>query len=242
MGAGLRGSRVVKSCILYYPLQKRGFSRFTNGEGEIRPQQAARQHRHDRAHRPRQDDADGGDHEGAGEEQPEDQVPELRFDRQRAGREGARDHDRDRARGVRDAEASLRARGLPGPRRLHQEHDHRRGADGRRDSGGGGDRRADAADARAHPAGAAGGRALHRGGVEQGGRGGRSGIAGPGGAGSSRAAVEVRVSGRRDAGGAGVGAERAERRAEVGEGHRRADGCGGQLHSDAGARRPTSRS
>ena len=33
-------------------------------------------------------------------------------------------------------EAPLRARRLPGPRRLHQEHDHGRGADGRRDPGG----------------------------------------------------------------------------------------------------------
>ena len=41
------------------------------------------------------------------------------------------------------------------------------------DSGGGGHRRADAADARAHSAGAPGGRALHCGGVEQSGRGGR---------------------------------------------------------------------
>ena len=32
------------------------------------------------------------------------------------------------------AEPALRARRLPGPRRLHQEHDHRRGADGRRAS------------------------------------------------------------------------------------------------------------
>ena len=34
------------------------------------------------------------------------------------------------------AEAPLRARRLPRPRRLHQEHDHRRRADGRRDPGG----------------------------------------------------------------------------------------------------------
>ena len=34
------------------------------------------------------------------------------------------------------AEASLRARRLPGPRGLHQEHDHGRRADGRRDPGG----------------------------------------------------------------------------------------------------------
>ena len=34
------------------------------------------------------------------------------------------------------AEAPLRARGLPGPRRLREEHDHRCRADGRRDPGG----------------------------------------------------------------------------------------------------------
>ena len=50
-------------------------------------------------------------------------------------------------------EAPLRARRLPGPRGLRQEHDHRRGADGRRDPGGERGRRPDAADARAHPAG-----------------------------------------------------------------------------------------
>ena len=54
--------------------------------------------------------------------------------------------------------------------------------------------RADAADAGAHPAGAAGGRAVHRGVHEQGGHGGRPGAAGPGGAGGSGAADEVRVS------------------------------------------------
>ena len=37
-----------------------------HGQGKIRPQQAALQHRHDRSRRPRQDDADGGDHQGAG--------------------------------------------------------------------------------------------------------------------------------------------------------------------------------
>jgi hypothetical protein len=105
---------------------------FSYGKGKIRPQQAAREYRDDRAHRSRQDHPDGGDHEGAGQEQPEGQVPELRLDRQRAGRKGPRDHDRGGAHRVRDRQAALRARGLPGPRRLHQEHDHRRGADGRR--------------------------------------------------------------------------------------------------------------
>ena len=45
------------------------------------------------------------------------------------------------------AEPSLRARRLPRSRRLHQEHDHRRGADGRRDPRGRRHRRPDAPDA-----------------------------------------------------------------------------------------------
>jgi len=45
----------------------------------------------------------------------------------RSGREGARHHHRDGARRVRDAEPALRARRLPGPRGLHQEHDYGRG-------------------------------------------------------------------------------------------------------------------
>ena len=66
-----------------------------------------------------------------------------------------------------------------------------RGADGRGDPGRGGHRRTDAADARAHSAGAPGGRAVHRGGAEQGRHGGRPGAARAGGAGSARAAVEA---------------------------------------------------
>ena len=80
------------------------------------------------------------------------EVHGVRPDRQGAGRAGARHHDLDGARGVRVGQAPLRARRLPGPRGLHQEHDHGRGADGRRDPGGVGARRPDAADARAHPA------------------------------------------------------------------------------------------
>ncbi len=98
---------------------------------------------------------------------PKNHVPLVRLDRQRAGRAGARHHDRDGARGVRDGEPALCARGLPRPRRLHQEHDHGRGADGRGDSGGGGDRRTDAADQGARAAGAPGGRALRAGVSEQ---------------------------------------------------------------------------
>ena len=45
-----------------------------------------------------------------------------------------------------DREAPLRARGLPGSRGLHQEHDHWCRADGRRHPGGRRHRRPDAAD------------------------------------------------------------------------------------------------
>jgi elongation factor G len=144
---------------------------------------------HDRSRGPRQDDADGGDHEGPGEDGWRD-VHGVRPDRQGAGRARARHHDRDGARGVRDGEPSLRARGLPGPRRLREEHDHGCGADGRRDPGGVGGRRPDAADARAHPAGAPGGRAGIVVFLNKVRHGGRSGAAGAGGDGGARAAVE----------------------------------------------------
>ena len=65
------------------------------------------------------------------------------------------------------SEPALRARRLPGPRRLHQEHDHRRRADGRRDSGRVGHRRSDAADPRARAARAPGERAVSRGRAQQ---------------------------------------------------------------------------
>jgi len=61
------------------------------------------------------------------------------------------------ARGVRDREAPLRARGLSGTCGLHQEHDHGGGADGRGDPGGLGGRRADAADPGTYSLGAPGG-------------------------------------------------------------------------------------
>ena len=60
---------------------------------------------------------------------------------------------------VRDRAAALRPHRLPRPRRLHQEHDHRRGPDGRRRAAALGGRRPDAADPRAHPAGPPGRRA-----------------------------------------------------------------------------------
>ena len=95
------------------------------------------------------------------------------------------------------AEPPLRPRGLPGPRRLREEHDHGCGADGRRDPGVLGRGRPDAADARAHPAVAPGRRAVHRRVPEQGRHGRRRRAARAGRDGSARAAEQVRVPGRR---------------------------------------------
>ena len=84
----------------------------------------------------------------------------------------------ERARGITIATAhveyqsekpALRARGLSGACGLREEHDHGGCADGRGDFGVFGGGRTDAADARAHIAGAPGGRAVHRGVSEQGG-------------------------------------------------------------------------
>ena len=133
-------------------------------------------------------------------------------------------------------EPALRAHGLPGSCRLHQEHDHRRGADGWRDSGGGGDRWSDAADAGTHFAGAPGRRAGDCGVPEQVRHGGRRGIARTRGTGSTRVAEELPVSGRHDCHGARFGAAGVEWRREVGKGHRRFDGSGGQERAAAGAR------
>ena len=105
------------------------------------------------------------------------QKSRRRRDRQRARRERARHYDRHLAPGVRDDQAPLRARRLPRPRRLHQEHDHRRGPDGRRDPRRVRDRRPDAADARAHSADAPGRRSAHRRVPEQGRHGRRRGAA-----------------------------------------------------------------
>ena len=167
-----------------------------SGEGEVRARQAALQRRHHRSHRPRQDHADGGDHQGPGRGAGR-RGQELRGDRQRSRGEGARHHDRDLARRVPDGEPPLRPRRLPRPRRLHQEHDHRRRADGRRDPRGLGGRRPDAPDPRAHPPRPPGGRALHRRLPEQGRHGRRRGAARARRGGGPRPAQRVRLPGRR---------------------------------------------
>ena len=95
------------------------------------------------------------------------------------------------------SQAPLRARRLPRARRLRQEHDHRRGADGRRDPGLLGRRRPDAADPRAHPAGAPGRRALHHRVPEQVRHGRRRRTARARRDGSARTARQVRIPRRR---------------------------------------------
>jgi len=85
-----------------------------NGEGEVRTDEAARERGDDWAHRSRQDDVDGGDHEGVAHEEQGDRDPGVRVDRQRAGRAGAGDPIAGGARGVRDGQAALRAHRLSG--------------------------------------------------------------------------------------------------------------------------------
>ena len=133
----------------------------------------------------------------------------VRPDRRGAGREGARHHHFDGARRVRDGGAPLCPRRLPRPRRLREEHDHRCGADGRRDPGGVGRRRPDAADPRAHPARPPGRRSGDRGVPEQGRPGRRRRAARAGRAGSARTAVVLRLPGRRHSDRQGFGAGRA---------------------------------
>ena len=188
-----------------------------NGQAEVRAHEAAPQRRHDRAHRPREDDADRRDHEACSPKQGGGgQVQELRRDRQRSRGAPARHHDQHVARRVRDGEPSLRARRLPGSRRLHQEHDHGRRADGRRDPRRLRRRRPDAADARAHPPRPPGRGAVHRRRAQQGRHGRRRGAARARRARGSRAALEVRVPRRRHPDRPRLGAEGARGRRGVG--------------------------
>ncbi len=122
---------------------------------------------------------------------------DFALDRRGSRGAAARHHDQHRARRVRDREPALRARRLPGPRRLHQEHDHGRRPDGRRDPRRLGRRRPDAADARAHPARPPGRGAVHGRRAQQGRHGRRSRAARARRAGGARAALEVRLPGRR---------------------------------------------
>ena len=111
-----------------------------SGEGEVRADQAARQHRHHRSHRPRQDDADGGHHQGPARQAPRPQpVHAVRRDRQGTEKRSAASRSRSPTSSTRPTSGTTRMSTAP-TRRLHQEHDHRRGADGRRDPRRGGHR------------------------------------------------------------------------------------------------------
>src|SRR5271154_1976885 len=74
--------------------------RSSNGQGEVRADEAAFEHWDDWSYRPWEDDVDGCDHEGARGAEFEESFHGVRSDRQGAGGEGAGDHDLDRACGV----------------------------------------------------------------------------------------------------------------------------------------------
>ena len=109
--------------------------------------------------------------------------------------------------------APLRARRLPRPRRLCEEHDHRRRADGRRDPRRLRRRRPDAADPRAHPARPSGRRAGARRVHEQGRHGRRRRASRARRARSSRASLQVRFPRRRHSDRQGLGADGAREQA-----------------------------
>jgi hypothetical protein len=140
-------------------------------------------------------------------------IQSLRPDRLGAGRKGAGHHDRHGACRIPVAGAALCPRRLPGPRRLHQEHDHR--VPRRWTARSWWCRRLTARCRRRVntfcwrkqvnvP--------VHRGLPQQGRHGGRRRTAGPGGNGSARTAEQLRLPRRRSAGGHRLGARRPGRR------------------------------
>ena len=140
--------------------------------------------------------------------------------------------------------APLCARRLPGPRRLCEEHDHRRRPDGRRDPGRVGRRRPDAADQGAHPARQAGRRSDHGRLPEQGRPGRRSRAARAGRARNPRGAFQARLRRRQHSDHLRFGAGRA-RGQEPGDRQGidpQADGSGRRAGSRSRSVRSTSRS
>jgi len=102
---------------------------------KIRSQQTARERGDHRSHRPRQDHADRRDHSDVGQNNPKVQVPELRSRSDNAPEEKARGITIAVAHVEYETKARTTLTSMPRPGRLHQEHDHRRGADGWRDPG-----------------------------------------------------------------------------------------------------------
>ena len=82
------------------PVDRRREESEGHGQGEVRAEQAASEHRDDGSYRSWEDDVDGCDHEGVGGGEPERAGDGVRSDRQGAGGEAAGDHDQHRACGV----------------------------------------------------------------------------------------------------------------------------------------------
>ena len=158
-----RGDQLAKSTVV------RGVEKDKrHGKGKVRAHEAARERGDDRSRGPRQDDADGGDHDGAGDEGAGATC--VAFDQIDKAPE-------EQARGITIATAHVE---YETTKRHYAHVDCPGHADYVKNmitgaaqmdgailvvSRGG---RPDAADARAHPAGAAGERAVHRGVPEQG--------------------------------------------------------------------------
>ena len=168
--------------------------------------------------------------------------------RHRQGRHGARRHQDGHHRGgprrVRNRQTPLRPHRLSGPRRLHQEHDHRRRPDGRGDPGGFGGRRPHAANPRARAPGPPGERSRPGRVPQQGRPGRRSGIAGTGRVGAPRVADALRLPGRRDSDHPRqlAGGLQQPGRSGSQQVHRRVDGRHRRLHPRADRAKSTSRS
>ena len=166
----------------------------------------------------------------------------LRPDRQGPRRAPARHHDLHRPRGVRDGQPSLRPRRHARPRRLRQEHDHRRRPGRRRDPRRLGDRRPHAPDPRARAARPPGGRALHRRGPQQGRHGRRRGAPRARRDGSPRAPDQLRLPRRRHPDRARLGPEGPRGRRGVGRQDHGAHGRSRHATSPSPCAPPTSRS
>ncbi len=177
-------------------------SRYSHAQDGIRAHQTTSEHRHHGPCRPRQDHPDRRHHQGPRRARGV-HLRTVRPHRPGAGGGRARHHYQHRARRVRDRHPALRARGHARPRRLRQEHGHRRRAARRGDPRRLRARRDHAADRRTRAARPAGGRRPHRGRAQQGRRGRRRADR-PGRAGGPRTAHRARLWRRRRARRTGV--------------------------------------
>ena len=103
---------------------------------KVQPHQAARERRDDRSHRPRQDDDDGCDHEGRCEEVRRQRSTYADIAKGGTVRDDSQIVTIAVSHVEYESENRHYARRLPRPPTTSKEHDHGRGADGRRDPGG----------------------------------------------------------------------------------------------------------